>query len=215
MTVFAPCAAMPALAVDEVHLWHAPLPEVNARAAREAARAILLRLLRGYLGLAEVALEVDAHGKPQVRGEPRLQFNLSHCSGHAAFAFARDQPLGVDIEKRTRRIDAMELARRYFHADEAAALAALPATAREAAFIGLWTHKEAVLKATGRGLAFGLDRVCFRLDAAPPAWRLHEVAAEAGTATQWQLRAFAPGPTVAGCLAWCGPARRVSWLREG
>ena len=38
-------------------------------------------------------------------------------------------------------------------------LAALPAAERSTAFLELWTAKEAVLKATGRGIAFGLHRL--------------------------------------------------------
>src|SRR3546814_13489669 len=55
------------------------------------------------------------------------------------------------------------LAERFFVRSETGALLALPAEAREAAFVRLWCAKEAVLKAHGRGLAFGLDRLEFAL----------------------------------------------------
>src|SRR3546814_3037285 len=58
---------------------------------------------------------------------------------------------------------ALALAERFFVRSETGALLALPAEAREAAFVRLWCAKEAVLKAHGRGLAFGLDRLEFAL----------------------------------------------------
>src|SRR3546814_6405959 len=70
---------------------------------------------------------------------------------------------GIDLERQRPRARALEIAERYFSADEAAALAALPAADRSVAFLELWTAKEAVLKALGRGQngrAACRERVC-------------------------------------------------------
>ena len=48
---------------------------------------------------------------------------------------------------------------RFFSPREHAGFSALPADQRPVAFFRLWTRKEAWLKATGEGLAGGLDRV--------------------------------------------------------
>src|SRR3546814_19079607 len=74
---------------------------------------------------------------------------------------------------------ALALAERFFVRSETGALLALPAEAREAAFVRLWCAKEAVLKAHGRGLAFGLDRLEFALCGAD--WA--RVACEIGSAS--------------------------------
>src|SRR3546814_6516543 len=63
---------------------------------------------------------------------------------------------GADLELLRPRPRALALAERFFVRSETGALLALPAEAREAAFVRLWCAKEAVLKAHGRGLAFGL-----------------------------------------------------------
>jgi phosphopantetheine--protein transferase-like protein len=67
-------------------------------------------------------------------------------------AIARAQPLGVDAERIDRNIEVENLARRFYSREEADALAALPEPLRRAAFLRVWTCKEAVLKALGARL---------------------------------------------------------------
>ena len=73
-------------------------------------------------------------------------------------------------------------------------------------------QKEAVLKALGRGLAFGLDRLRFELDGNDPR-ALADIAAEAGAVAEWQVTRFDAGHDHAGALAWRGPPLRVRALR--
>jgi 4'-phosphopantetheinyl transferase len=200
-----------ALAGDEVHLCHLTLPpglapgEVGA-----AARAVLGRLIGHYTGCAEPPKLVRSErGKPQAPDIPGFEFNLSHAGAHVTLAFAWHQPLGVDIEWRQRRIQVEELARRFFAAAEAEALGRLDAERRRTAFLRLWTHKEAVLKALGVGLSFGLDRLEFALDAAGNVAALREIDPACGPVDQWRLHAFQRAPGIEGALAWRGPPRPV------
>jgi 4'-phosphopantetheinyl transferase len=73
----------------------------------------------------------------------------------------------------------------------------------------LWTHKEAVLKAIGAGLNFGLDRVEFALDRDSEVGAMLHIAAEAGSASEWNLHRIDPAPGLVGALAWRGAARSV------
>ena len=74
----------------------------------------------------------------------------------ASRAFQRElayRAIGVDVEASRPLPDALRIARSHFAPDEAASLEALPLDMREAAFFGLWTRKEAVVKALGVGLS--------------------------------------------------------------
>jgi 4'-phosphopantetheinyl transferase len=77
----------------------------------------------------------------------------------------------------------------------------------------LWTHKEAVLKALGDGLGFGLERIEFELSAQGRVERLAHVAAEAGSPADWRLWPLEPAAGITGCLAWRGAARAVQRLQ--
>ena len=74
--------------------------------------------------------------------------------GLAAAAVTAIGQVGVDLEP-VRPVAALVLARRWFPAPEAAWLAQLPPGQRDAAFLALWTQKEAIAKALGTGLRGG------------------------------------------------------------
>jgi 4'-phosphopantetheinyl transferase len=211
---FLPLRAPPPLDRETVHVWIHDTGETRPRAVRDAARAMLDRLLAGYAGDERApVVEAGAHGKPFAPALPWLDFNLSHAGSFVAIAFARGQPLGIDIEPLDRRVAVDGVAARFFGAAETAALERIGADARQPAFLRLWTHKEAVLKALGDGLGFGLDRIEFDLSGDGRVARLARLAVEAGRPADWQLRPFEPVHGVVGCLAWRGAARAVRPLR--
>jgi 4'-phosphopantetheinyl transferase len=203
-------ASAPPLEAGEVHVWLLDSAQVHPRATAASARDALRRLLHAYAGgSAPPAIERDARGKPYAPDFPDIQFNLSHAGAHVLLAFARDQALGVDLERADRRLSLAGIARRFFAADEARALESLPEAIRLQAFLRLWTHKEAVLKALGCGIGFGLDRVEFALHADGEIASLRRISPDAGTPAQWQLRRFDPAPGLPAALAWRGPPRYV------
>lgn len=208
---FEPCATPPPLGAGEIHLWFFSTdPASGARAVAAAARTALEELLRAYASSAHPPqIARGAHGKPYVPEWPELEFNLSHTGPHVLIAFARGQALGVDLECRERRLSLDEIARRFFAPAEARALEALDPALRRAAFLRLWTHKEAVLKALGAGLQFGLDRVEFALGADARVAGLRRLAPDAGAIADWWLRALEPLPGLSGALAWRGPPHAV------
>ncbi|WP_169833474.1 4'-phosphopantetheinyl transferase family protein [Methylobrevis pamukkalensis] len=127
-----------------------------------AARA----LVRGVLSLhmPQVAprdwrFSQTAHGKPVLDGETagRIGFNLSHTDGRLVLAVALAPAVGVDIERRDREAEMLDLADRFFARGEAAALRALPQADRRRRFFDLWTLKEAYIKAQGLGLSLPLS----------------------------------------------------------
>ncbi len=86
------------------------------------------------------------HGKPFLKEGPH--FNLSHTKGLVVCAISQ-QPVGVDVELRDRRVRP-GLLQRYFTPEEQA-YATTPQR-----FLELWTRKEAFLKRSGEGLSGGL-----------------------------------------------------------
>ena len=170
-------------------------PEEAARAARfrfardreafVARRVGLRRLLSRYAGLhpGALVLAADERGKLFAPQLPELSFNLSGTRGLALAAVVRGGPVGVDVEALRPLPDALDIARGFFSADEADALAARELDARARAFLVAWTRKEAYLKGLGVGLSGDL-----RGPPAPP----------------WRLRSFAPSDGFVACLATSG-----------
>lgn len=211
-----PKSAAPRLDAQTIHLWRIPY-------AMSQGRAPLVGLLAAYLGVPEpaVLLQEGTRGKPELasptadpRGPrdpvagPTLSFNWSHSGDYALVALSRGGALGVDIERLGKSLRALEIARRFFDPAEAEALAALEPDVRNRAFIGLWCAKEAVLKAAGEGLAFGLARLVFT-HCNETDWQLERVDPALGYAGAWQLSGFDAAPGYRGVVAWRGGQREI------
>jgi len=196
------------LAGDEIQLWFVPS---SAKASARTEEPWLRPLLAAYVGCRadELALIRGEHGKPRLAVPATLEFNLSHTRDGALVGISREQALGVDIETRHRSRPVVELAGRYFADGEAAALSRVAAPHRQVAFLRLWSCKEAVVKALGRGIGFGLARVAFALDAVGEPIHLNVIDASAGSIAEWQIVGLAPTRELVGALAWRGPIRPV------
>jgi len=174
-------------------------PHPRTAPAEPAAR----RWLERSLGLAQDSLPLarETRGRPRI-GAPQQGHDTSwsHSGEGLLIALGEGVELGVDMEWRRPRPRALELAERYFAAPETQWLAALDAASREAAFLRLWCAKEAVLKAHGYGLAFGLHRLTF----APQAQGLRLMACDIalGRPEDWHLHEFAPAPGYLAAIAW-------------
>lgn len=187
---------------DEIHVWR-----LDYRSS--GGRAPLRSLLGAYLGVEASAIELveGEHGRPRLAPDHRstIDFNWSHSGEQALIAVGHGLSLGIDVERQRERPRAGEIAERYFSADEAALLCVLAEPQRSATFLRLWTAKEAVLKALGRGLAFGLHRV--DIDVRDGRLRLRRLEGEQVSA--WQLQALPTDATLVAALAWRGGARHV------
>lgn len=149
-----------------------------------------------------VSLFRDAQGRPRLGGDDAAgcDASWSHSGDRLLLAFGRGVILGVDLERERPRPRALALARRFFAPAEADWLASLPAPEREPAFVRLWCAKEAVLKAHGRGLAFGLQRLRFAERAGVLV--LADCDAALGAPGDWILREWSPQPEYRAALAW-------------
>lgn len=149
-----------------------------------------------------VPLRRSAHGRPQLLAPHAMDdTNWSHSGQGLLVAHARNAVVGIDLECERPRKQVLMLAQRYFHPDEATWLQTMTTEAGcQSAFIRLWCAKEAVLKAHGRGLAFGLDRLRF----ADADGLLQLIACDAalGDAKRWRLRELVPQTGYRAALAW-------------
>lgn len=198
------------LTETNIHVWRLQTSETSPRTISAHAHVVLHELLHYYTGsIQAIAIGHGPHGKPHALHPGSPHFSISHTGGSILLAFALAQELGVDIERMTRERPVITLAERFFTSAEAAALTALPAAECLRAFAAVWTCKEAVLKAIGRGLAFGLDRLEFTLDSSGEPRCLRHIAEEAGQVAEWQIQRLQPAPGHVAALAWRGAPRTV------
>jgi 4'-phosphopantetheinyl transferase len=162
-----------------------------------AARAMQRTVLGQYAGGVEPAalrFVNGEHGKPSLAPEfesLNLHFNLTHTAGLVAIAVSRHRDVGLDAENMFERTTALRLARRYFTAEEARNLEALPLARQPARFYALWVLKESWMKATGRGVSAGLDNASFALDDDDQVQGLSFTACDA---CDWRFWQYAPSP---------------------
>lgn len=206
---------------DIAALTHGLSQEEQARAARFrfaadraafiTARAMLRSVLGQYVGDApdQLAFTAGPHGKPELAAPRGIAFNLSHSAGWSVCAVAR-VPVGIDIEAREARTGAGDVLR-MLAPPERAELEALTGAAQVAALARIWTRKEAVMKATGLGMALPLANFVVSAEDPPRVIRF-----DGGEAGAWSLRGFAPSPSIVGAVAVLAPLaadglRRFTW----
>lgn len=121
--------------------------------------AFLRRVLAGYLDVApkDVTIRISPLGQPRLDPSSGPWFSLSHTHGLVVLAVARTCRVGVDIERVRRTDDELDVAATMFSERELALVRAAPLSSRPHVFLEVWTRKESLVKATGRGLTLRLD----------------------------------------------------------
>lgn len=138
------------------------------RRRRLAGRILVRCALSARMGREPEKLEFEkgSHGKPFLPSGP--SFNVSHSANYLALAVRPSGRVGIDIEVVRDALDLSQLARLYFTESEQRGIA----TSRDGTaqgFFRVWVRKEALLKATGLGLALQLDSFSVSVDELPPA----------------------------------------------
>jgi 4'-phosphopantetheinyl transferase len=130
-------------------------------------RAWVRWVLARELGVASEALMLatDRRGKPRVQvfGRPdMIGVSWARCGPHVLLACQAGAEIGIDAEIDDHQLfDEIALATQLFDPREVALISENPAGLRRKAFLDLWCRKEAVLKAVGLGVRFGMRRPCF------------------------------------------------------
>lgn len=174
-------------------------PHVPGAHGEPQARVLLGRALD--VAPAAVPLRRDARGRPYlVDAAGGWDTGWSHSGDQLLVALGQGVRLGVDLERIRARPRMMEVVRRYFHPVEIAALEALPEDQRSGLFFRLWCAKEALLKAHGHGISFGLHRLAFV--AGEHGLVLAECDPVLGRAADWRLVEWQATPVFRAALAW-------------
>jgi 4'-phosphopantetheinyl transferase len=171
---------------DVVHLWHLDFNRLSTPLGsgavtqdqdlsvfqHRATRRFYLRLLLGaYLGLPgkDVRIIRREKGRPELdpsQSKGELDFSLARSNGRYLIGISGGATIGVDLEQTARRSGKpLALARRYFSKEETAALSMLDEEQLHRAFMYTWSCKEAIVKASGMGIANQLHR--FSVDTNP------------------------------------------------
>lgn len=150
--------------------------------------ARLRELLGARSGVPPEALQLEPgqHGKPVLAGS-RLHFSLSRSDELAAYAFAWDRAVGIDIEAIRPLAAADAIVAKTFPRRERQAYAGLAPRDKVPGFFRGWTRTEALAKALGAGLTL------------PPE------ALDAALDDHWVVHSFVPAPGFAGAVAYSLP----------
>ncbi len=176
-----------ALGPFDVHVYVANLSELNVPTQAEAeellpeaeylstqkfvtealknnailTKILTRKILAKYLGLHAKAIPIirAEFEKPHLAPPyQNFQFNLSHTKTYFALAITKDTPIGIDIESMSKKTDILAISKRFFHPEEHEQV--LKADNQEDCFYRIWTQKEALVKAIGSGISFGLENFC-------------------------------------------------------
>lgn len=129
-------------------------------------RTMVHHLVRAEDAPAPCVLSRGHNGKPYLPG--CAAFNLSHSGRWVACAVSRSEPVGIDVEVFDRLQDYRDLLSGITHPAERQYIAQALPESRFVLFKRCWTRKEAILKATGKGLSDDLCAIDVRLDESRP-----------------------------------------------
>jgi len=149
-------ALLPSILVPEsIHLTAADFSP-SRRTSYMAGRALLAAWCQRRYGCPALPdMVTGPHGRPAFRDPGLPDFSISH-SGDWLWLAVGEPTLGLDVEQQRPRRNLQKLMAHVLSALELAWVAAQDDEL--GAFYRLWTLREAVLKASGRGLA-GLSRL--------------------------------------------------------
>jgi 4'-phosphopantetheinyl transferase len=156
---------------DQIHIWKFPAirQQPNLLIESEAivadrfrfqgdrnrftiGRHALRLLLSKYFSVAPELISVSAEkGRKPVVNNPSFQvhFNISHSGDWVLLVFAK-QEVGIDIECIVPEFEFKDILNEYFNVQEQSCV--FSSANPPAAFYYLWTRKESLIKAAGRGL---------------------------------------------------------------
>ncbi len=221
----------------EIHVWRFGLDQTDGiterlgeqlsadeqeRAARfqfavdrrrwQVCRGLLRKLLGNYVESRpeELVFRYGPRGKPYLASEltMRLEFSVAHAQNQALFALCREMEIGVDLECLRPLADLAGMMQMCLSATEQAVIQTLPEPDWLGAFFRVWVRKEALIKATGKGMNIPLREFDAGFSPAESQSELRLPAEHFGN-EHWHVIDLAAPPGSVGALAMSGAGRRV------
>jgi 4'-phosphopantetheinyl transferase len=165
-----------------------PDEQVRFAASSKRQRTELLAGRRAVRALVQITkwcewrgMETSECGRPRLRGCDNVDVSISHSQDWLLVAIATGRRVGVDVEVISAVFDQASLANRACTAEELELVRAVGHDERRRWMADLWTTKEAILKARGRGLMDDPRLVSISISEAK-AIRVHAPAAELSVA---------------------------------
>lgn len=203
--------------------WSDRLRRPDSRARFALARALVRLTVAARLQRAPATVAIAhrcrscgsvEHGKPDLVG-PGPAFSVTHAGDWVGVALCDRFPVGLDLEPLTpAREDWDGVARLMLGPAEYAQFEQSPPDLRNDAALRWWTRKEAVLKASGWGLAISPDLVHVSAPDQTPALLAWPDAYALGGGSV-QLRDLSPSEETVGCVAAVGDKPIVVEERDG
>ena len=127
------------------------------------SHGVLRYILSYYINKLPQDIEFinNEYGKPFVKNN-NIQFNMSHAHDMVSYIVSLDYKVGIDIEFHDSTIDFHELADLVFTPKEHEFITKLDSqnTKTKLKFLyNLWTIKESLIKASGRGLSYPINTI--------------------------------------------------------
>lgn len=198
------------LASDDERQRNARFHFARDRKRHLITRAMTRVVLSRYAAIAPTdwTFATNRFGRPQISNPEaaELSFNIAHSSTLIIIGITKQRALGVDTENLPIEPDQIEIADRFFAAEESAHLRTLALDKRAERFLEYWTFKEAYVKARGAGLSIPINQVRFKFEAGRRVEAMIDPAAnqEGSDWRFWQVR-----PTRDDIVAICAEATEV------
>jgi 4'-phosphopantetheinyl transferase len=156
------------------------------------ARGILRRVLGQTLRMKpeELMFRNNPHNKPCLShpADSGISFNLAHSGNLLLIALANEKHVGVDVEVMDHHRDFAAISRLVFSPEEQASLSHSMQPVQD--FYTLWTVKESILKAAGRGFSFSPNQL--RVTSTNGSVSLSSLPAELSSGGTCKLFSFLP-----------------------
>jgi len=149
--------SLPKNELDRAREFHYPADKLRFTKCRSILRNTLSRWLNN--NTKELNIGLKTNGKPYLKENPEIKFNISHTEGFAGIAFCKEYEIGIDVENSTRATDIDQVAEKVFTQSEKLTLNSETVLDKRKMFFRLWTAKEAVLKNTGLGLTLDPKKI--------------------------------------------------------